>query len=54
MSGRFLGQSLHTPGKDGELVEWALQEVRKKRFASLSHAIDYCLNEEMKRTKGQK
>jgi len=28
---------------DKELVEWCEKEIKNKRFASLSHAIEYCI-----------
>ena len=30
---------------DSDLLAWAEEEVRKKRFASLSHALNFALNE---------
>jgi len=30
---------------DSDLLEWAENEVKKKRFASLSHALNFALNE---------
>ena len=30
---------------DEDLLSWAYQQVENKRFASLSHAVDYALNE---------
>ena len=28
---------------DNELIKWVETEIKKKRFASLSHAIEYAL-----------
>ncbi|MCL4345810.1 MAG: ribbon-helix-helix domain-containing protein [Candidatus Thermoplasmatota archaeon] len=30
---------------DEEVLAWAEEEVKKKRFASLSHAVNFALNE---------
>ena len=30
---------------DEDLLKWATAEVKKKRFASLSHAVNFALNE---------
>jgi len=30
---------------DKETIEWLNSEIKTKRFASMSHAIDYALNE---------
>lgn len=34
---------------DGELLEWIEKQIREKRFASVSHAVNYCVNEEKRR-----
>ncbi|MGP6207914.1 hypothetical protein ACNF42_07815 [Cuniculiplasma sp. SKW3] len=34
---------------DEELLNWIHGEINKKRFASVSHAVNYALNEEKKR-----
>ncbi len=33
---------------DDKLIKWVEEQIRKKRFASLSHAIEYALYEIMK------
>jgi len=30
---------------DEDLLLWAYSQIREKRFSSLSHAVDYALNE---------
>jgi Arc/MetJ-type ribon-helix-helix transcriptional regulator len=30
---------------DQDLLEWIQKEIDKKRFASVSHAVNYALNE---------
>ena len=35
---------------DPELVKWIEAEVKKKRFASRSHAIEFAVNELRKRS----
>jgi Arc/MetJ-type ribon-helix-helix transcriptional regulator len=30
---------------DEDLLAWIEKQVQKKRFASVSHAVNYCLNE---------
>jgi len=32
-----------------EIVKWIDKQITAKRFASRSHAIEYCINEIMKR-----
>ena len=33
---------------DGEILKWVQAQIEDKRFASISHAIEYALNKLMK------
>ena len=34
---------------DESLLQWIHEQIQKKRFASVSHAVNYALNEIMER-----
>jgi len=38
---------------DREVFEWLQSKVADKTFATLSHGVEYCLFQEMKRQGGQ-
>lgn len=33
-----------------KLLDWVNEQIQEKRFASLSHAIEYALNEQKKKS----
>ena len=34
-----------------EILKWIDEQIKTKRFASRSHAVEYCVNEVMKKGK---
>ena len=36
---------------NGKLLKWIKTQIENKRFASVSHAIEYCVNEVMQKEK---
>jgi len=39
---------------DEELIKWVQEQIKKKRFASLSHAVEYALYHLMEEEKKEK
>jgi len=39
---------------DADIIKWIEEQIEKKRFSSVSHAVEYCLYQVMEKEKKEK